>query len=380
MITFVQKRKFLILVNILIIIAILFGNFIFAETMQDIENQKKVINLDSFIKSVEKFSNSDITGVDVKEIASNLMSGKQALDSKDILKNLLGIFNKEIKSALSLFAKLILIVIIMAFLINLQNESEQSNVSKIAMYAAYSLITIIILTSFIDIINMFKNTIISLMSFVELIIPFLMTLLITTGSISTVSMVQPIMLFIIEIIGFLVVNIVVPLLLISLAFNIVNTISEKVKMDEMAKLFSNASMWIMGIVMTLFIGVLSIEGGISSTIDGIGGKTAKAAVSVIPVVGKFVGDALDGVMGASIILKDVLGVIGIIVIICIVALPIIKMIIIMLMYYFVAAIIEPITDDKTKKCFKYVGDTYRTMLGILIMVSIMFIISTRNDS
>ena len=43
--------------------------------------------------------------------------------------------------------------------------------------------------------------------------------------------------------------------------------------------------WTLGVILTLFIGVLSLEGTLTSSVDGITAKTTKAAVSsLIPVV------------------------------------------------------------------------------------------------
>ena len=45
--------------------------------------------------------------------------------------------------------------------------------------------------------------------------------------------------------------------------------------------------WILGVILTIFVGLISVEGSLSSSVDGITAKTTKAAVSsFIPVVGK----------------------------------------------------------------------------------------------
>ena len=65
-----------------------------------------------------------------------------------------------------------------------------------------------------------------------------------------------------------------------------------------------------GVVLTLFVGLLSIEGTLSSSVDGITAKTTKAAVSnFIPIVGKILGDAVDTVLGCAAILKNAVGVV-----------------------------------------------------------------------
>ena len=130
-------------------------------------------------------------------------------------------------------------------------------------------------------------------------------------------------------------------------------------------------------VLTIFVGVVSIEGTLSSSVDGITAKTAKAAVSsFIPVVGKILGDAVDTVIGCSSILKNATGIVGIIILLGIAIGPIIKLIILMALYYLGAALCQPIADEKVIKLLEQIGDTFKTLLAILCSVSVMFIIGT----
>lgn len=55
--------------------------------------------------------------------------------------------------------------------------------------------------------------------------------------------------------------------------------------------------WFLGIILTIFVGVLSLEGTLSSSIDGITAKTAKTVISsAIPIVGSILSDALDSIL------------------------------------------------------------------------------------
>ncbi|MCI8346007.1 MAG: hypothetical protein HFJ42_08765 [Clostridia bacterium] len=76
-------------------------------------------------------------------------------------------------------------------------------------------------------------------------------------------------------------------------------------------------------------------------------KTTKAAVAnFIPVVGKILGDAVDSVIGATTILKNAVGIVGVIVILGICILPIIRLVLLMTTYYIGSAICQPIADKK----------------------------------
>ena len=145
--------------------------------------------------------------------------------------------------------------------------------------------------------------------------------------------------------------------------------------EIIAKFMKSSTVWILGIIMTLFVGVASLEGNLSSSVDGVTAKTTKAAVSnFIPVVGKILGDAVDTVMGCSIILKNAVGVVGVIVIIGICIVPILKLAILMIMYYLGSALCQPIADAKIIQLLAHMGDTFKMLLAILCSVSVMLII------
>ena len=127
--------------------------------------------------------------------------------------------------------------------------------------------------------------------------------------------------------------------------------------------------------MTLFVTVLSLEGSITETVDGVAAKTTKAAVStVIPVVGKILGDATDAVIGCAGILKNAVGFIGIIVIIGICAMPIIKLALLSFTYYIASCVCQPIADEKIIGLLDSIGDTFKILLAIIFCVAVMLIV------
>lgn len=231
------------------------------------------------------------------------------------------------------------------------------------------------MSNFTDIINLAKTTIQNLVGFSYSLLPILMTLMMTTGSIASASAVQPVILFLITFIGNIITTFLLPLILIGTALSIISKVSDKVQIDKLSKYFKTSVIWILGIVLTVFVGVLSLEGSLTSSVDGITAKTAKAAVSnFIPVVGKILGDAVDTVIGCSNILKNAVGIVGVIVIIGICIMPIIKLTILTITYYIASAVCQPIADGKIVSLLSQMGDTFKVLLAMLISVSVMLII------
>ena len=241
----------------------------------------------------------------------------------------------------------------------------------------YILIVTIVLTNFSDIISLIKESIQNMTSFTNLLIPIMMTLIITTGSVTTATIIQPILVFMISLIGNFINNIAIPIVLVSTALGIVSKISNKVQIDRLAKRLKSSTIWIIGVILTLFVTLVSVDGTLSSSVDAVTSKTAKAAVSnLIPVVGKILGDAVDSVIGCSSILKNAVGIVGVIIILAISIGPIIKLLLFMAIYYIGAAICEPIADEKVVKLLDVMGDTFKILLGLMFSMSTMIIIGT----
>lgn len=182
---------------------------------------------------------------------------------------------------------ILVIVVISSVLKSISEGLENKGIAQITYYITYILIVTIIMKNFSDIITMVKSSITDLIGFSNSLIPLLITLMITTGNISSATMLQPIILFIITFIGNFINAILIPAALISVALNMISNISEKVQVDKLSKFINSAVVWVLGIVLTIFVGVSSLEGSITNEVDALTVKTTKAAVSnFIPIVGK----------------------------------------------------------------------------------------------
>ena len=340
---------------------------------QIINTQKQNLGIQEFIEQSQKYTEKSMPEIDLNNLLTTAISG--GIDNVKLLKLLLGILGKEVLNSAAILSSIIVIIVIHSILKNISDGLGNTGVSQVAYYVQYIMIVTLVMTSFSQIIIMVKESIQNLVSFINLLIPILITLMVTTGNMVSATTIEPIILLMITVIGNFIVNIVIPIVLISTALGIVSQISDKVQIDKLAKFFKSSTVWVLGVILTLFVGVASLEGSLSSSIDGVTAKTTKAAVSnFIPVVGKILGDAVDTVMGCSVILKNALGMVGVIIIIGICIIPITKLVTLMTMYYLGSALCQPIADGKIIKLLGHMGDTFKLLLAILSSVSVMLII------
>lgn len=278
-------KRFLFIVSIIFTIYPI--SYVRAEslTQQMIKEEQETFGISDFVKETDKYTNDFFEDINISEVLNSAINGK--VDNSNILKKILNLFGKEIVSSFKTIIAVLTIVLIHSIIKVFAENLETSNISKIIYYVQYILIVTIIMSNFSDLILAITNTIQNLVGFMNTLVPLLITLMIYTGSIATSSLLEPIILFIIEFISNIIVNLILPGVSIITAIIIVSKLSDKVQINKLAKFLKSSIVWFLGIVLTIFVGVISLEGTLASSVDGITAKTAKAAVSsMIPVVRK----------------------------------------------------------------------------------------------
>ena len=233
------------------------------------------------------------------------------------------------------------------------------------------------MTNFSDIVKLVQETSNNLIGFMQILVPLLIALMTYTGNLTTSSVIEPIVLFLINFVGNITQNLIIPMVLIFASLVIISKISDQVQVDKLSKFLKSGIVWFLGIVLTIFVGIVSLEGTLTSSVDGVTAKTTKAIVSsAIPVVGKILGDAVETVLGCGIILKNAVGIVGIIVVIGICIMPIIKLAILTISYKLLAVATQAIAETKITNLLDEIGDIFKIFLGILCALSFMIIIGT----
>lgn len=340
-----------------------------------ISEQRETFGINSFIEKSKKYSGEFFEDIDVSEILNSAIKGD--VDNSKIYKKVLTILGTEVQIGIRSLISILAIIVIHSILKSVSESLENDNISKLIYYVQYIAIVTIIMSNFSDIINLVKETTSNLVGFMNTLIPILISLMLYTGSITTTTILEPIILFMINFIGNLIQDILIPMILIITAISIISKISDKIQIEKISKFLKSSTIWFLGLVLTIFTGIVSLEGTLASSVDGITAKTAKTIVSsAIPVVGKILGDVIDSVLGCGVILKNAVGFLGVIIIIGICILPILKLAVLTISYKLVSSISEVIADSKIVQLLDQIGDVFKILLGILTAVSFMVIIGT----
>lgn len=328
--------------------------------------------LDTMNNELEEY----IPKIEIKPLVLKIFKGEEIITLQNIIKATMKYFFKEVIANWQVLGQLIVLAAIYAVLNNLQSAFENDVIGKLAYSVCYLVIITITIKSFILAINLGKETIDTMVTFMQALLPILLGLLIAMGGITTSAFFHPVLLGSIGFIGTIIKSVVLPLIFFSAVLSIVNNLSLRVQVTKLASLLKQSAVVILGFVLTTFVGIISIQGITASTVDGVTIRTAKFAVDkFVPIVGRFLSDAMDTVIGYSLLLKNSIGVIGLLAIFVICLVPMVKIIALIAIYKLSSAIVEPIAQNQLADCLNHMSNALVLVFAAVSSVAIMFFIT-----
>jgi stage III sporulation protein AE len=170
-------------------------------------------------------------------------------------------------------------------------------------------------------------------------------------------------------------KILVPIVMLSFAVCIVSCMSEKINADKFSAFLMKTVKWVLTVMLIIFIGVVGLQSIATSSVDGLSVKLTKFATSnLVPVVGGILSESVETLMNCSIVIKNSVGVCGILAVLYMSLMPVIKLWVNLIVLRFSAAVMQPISDVRIIKCITNTADLVSLLLAILASTSVMFIL------
>jgi stage III sporulation protein AE len=304
------------------------------------------------------------------------ISGEKELSLREWLTAFVKFIFYELLANGKLLGTLVLLTVFSMFLQSLQNAFEQHAVSKVAYAVVYMVLIIIALNSFRLAMDYAAEAIQMMSGFIIALLPLLLALMASSGGLISAAFFHPIIVFLMNTTGMMVEHFTLPLLFLAALLSIVSTMTEHYKVTQLAQLLTNVSIGSLGVVLTVFIGVISVKGASSAVADGIAIRTAKFVTgNFVPVVGRMFTDATDTVIAASLLLKNTIGIVGVAVLLILAAFPAMKILVIAFIYKLSAAILQPLGGGPVISSLSIISKSVIYIFASLAIVSLMFFLS-----
>lgn len=342
------------------------------------EQMKKIVDEEQ-TDSLSDYA-SDLSGgisdyFTLDKIVDATLNGESIFSSEDIISSLKALFLYELKAALVVGVEILTVCIVIGLLKNLSGSFGKKGVTEIASLVCSIVIIGLAVSNFQTIYQMTIDSIATITYTMELLLPVLITILISMGQVTGGTIMSPLILTAITVFESILKNIVLPALFLSTVLSLLNCLTEKDYVNHLSKFLRQAALFVTGLVLTLMSGIVAVQGLITQTSDSLIMGTAKYSLDAfIPIVGGFTADTVELFIKCMGSIKGIVGIFGILLIVSLMLIPILKIMAISMIYKVTALLIEPVASKKIAAGVSDIGTCLVTMGAIVFFASLLFII------
>lgn len=314
-----------------------------------------------------------VPSLSFKDMVYRLAKGDLSWKPEDIFKNLMRIIFKEVVANFALLGKLVVLAVICAVLENLLAAFERGTTGRLAHAVTYLALITIAIGSFTLAVRSGQAVVDGMTVFMQALLPVLLTLLVAVGGVTSAAVMSPVLLTVLGIFGTLIKVFILPLLFFAAILSIMSNLTERINLSNLAGLFTTVAMGAMGVFSTIFLGVLALQGVAGAVGDSLTIRTAKFATNAfIPVVGGMLSDALEAVVGTSLLIKNAVGLAGMTIIGAAMVMPLLKIITLAFTYKLAGAMIQPIGDGQIANCLNDLSKSLFLIFAAVATAGLLF--------
>ncbi len=380
-----KKKKLLLLVGIILLIStmLMFKPMFFAEAQDEDTEEALSSSVSDIVSSIDfsqlqeildDLNNNNLFGMSITEKINKILSGNYFTDYTSILSEVFSIIFDGVKSFIPLIFTILAIGVLSTMLSSFRVSDSETN--DMVYFVCYSLVVMLILICFKDVLASASSVIKSISKLMQVVFPILITLLVSIGSVSSISIFNPLVAVLTTVVDIIFDKFLYPIFILIFLLTVLGGLTSSIKLDKLTSFFSSSFKWVCGIVFTLFTGFLSLQGISAGRFDSISIKATKFAVkSYIPIIGSFVADGMDFIILGSVLVKNTVGLVAVFILFIMIIFPLIKIVLCKLLLQLTSGILELSGANKMSGFISSVAKCLILPIVIIIGVAFMFIIT-----
>ena len=323
-------------------------------------------------KTVEKLLPGDFP-VSFEEVVHSFSSGET-----ENLTEMLGMLGEWLLGTVTFPVehgmKLLFLVLFSALFSNLSKAFSREGTSHIGFLCVYLLMAVQAASGFASSLATVREGMDNLCSFVSVLIPvYCISIAFVTGSVTATGYYQGTT-FLLGLFQFLAGHVLLPLAQVYLMLALASCMQKKPVFHRLLGMIDSLFFWIRKTLFSVAMALGAIQGILCPAIDRMKRNAVVQSASAIPGVGNLVGGAWETVLGAGTVLKNAIGLGGVVLLFLIGAIPLVSLGLRYLTYRVLAAVTEPVTQEMTEQFLTYAGTAHRLLVEILSLGMLLFLL------
>ena len=310
----------------------------------------------------------------MKDMLVSLTKGENVL-SKDTVQDLLRSFLfSGMQKEKSLLIKILLLILLAAVFSNFAAVFENGQIGEICFYIVYLLLFILLMDSFSSMSHSLLQTVSWMAEFMRGLAPaYFLTISLSSGS-ATAAVFYEGILILTWLIQTVIVNILLPGVGMYVLIALLNNLSREEMLGRLAELLDTAVSWGLKTLLGAVVGLQVVRGLVAPVIDTLKRSMIGRAAGVLPGVGSAVNMVTELVLTSAVLIRNSLGVVILLAFVAVGAGPVVHYGLLSLLYRFLAAIAQPISDKRIVDSLATMGEGCALLLRALFTAEILCVL------
>ena len=311
----------------------------------------------------------------VREALERILSGEELFSMDFLLVTGKNFLYDHLLADREVLFQVVLLVILAALFANFTNVFSGSQAGEASFHLVYMLLLALLIHSFGNLSADLSGSLENLTAFMQALMPSYFLAVTAASGAATAMVFYEMVLGVIFLIQTLLLNAVIPGIQAYVIIQLINYLHKEDFLSKLADLLKTVLEWTLKTITAVVIGMELIQNMISPALDSLKRDALGKTAAAIPGIGNVIDGATEVALGTAVLIRNCLGVTGIVVLVLLGLPPIIKLAATVLAYKLLAALLQPVSDKRMTGCLWAMGEGCRLLLKVLITVELLFLIT-----
>lgn len=353
---------------------VMIGVLLFGGKVRAAEELVGELSFEKIEENMEEIFGDEEKG-SFREMVLKLMQGEIPFDLGEIGRWLWEKCFGELGGQKKAAVQILMLTVVAAIFSNYTNVFERSQTAEVSFYLVYLILMMLLMKTFGEMEEMAQDAVSQVVAFLKALLPvYLMALAIANGSFTAIGFSQ-LTIVMITVLQWLLKTVVLPGIHVYVVLSILNQIDQQDRFSKFTKLIRMVLAWILKTVTAAVIGVQTVQCLVMPAVDQLKTSLFHKAAGALPGVGNVFNSVTEVVLGSAVLVKNAVGAAGLLVLTLICLIPLIKIAVCVILYRFLAAVTQPVSDRRLTMCVESVGDGAELLMKVLTATGLMFFVS-----
>jgi len=342
------------------------------------ETQGDILGLENFdFSDINQFiqKKSGESSLTMEFVMGYLAEGKLGGLCGEIMDALKQSLFSEVSMGSRLLGQVLALGFVGAVFTNFSTVFHSTEISETGFFITYLLLFTFLAASMMESMTLTAEVVEDILEFMGLLMPsYFLAVAFAGGSVSAVVMYE-FTLWIMTAGQWLLGNVLLPLVKIYVLLGMAGNLVKEEFLSRLTELLGQAAGWGLKTLPGLVLGFQLVQSLILPYVDSLKQGAVQKAVSMIPGIGQGASAVTKVLVGSGVLIKNTIGVAAMVILMVLVAMPVVKLLILFVMYQCVAAVMEPVCDKRLVNCVMAAAKGQKMMVQVVVAAALILVIT-----